>query len=87
MKYGYHKILQPVLDDIKELETKGVEVRFEGLSHIFYGTVSMVIADNLAAHALAGIYCNFSTLSTGFVGSATLPEQSYKKAKKLPHSV
>ena len=47
----------------------------------------MVIAENLAAHALAGIYCNFSTLSTGFVGSATLPEQSYKKAKKLPHSV
>ena len=37
-KYGYHKILQPVLDDIKELETKGVEVRFEGLSHIYYGT-------------------------------------------------
>ena len=38
-KYGYLKILQPVLDDIKELETKGVQVRFEGLSHIFYGTV------------------------------------------------
>ena len=33
--YGYQKILQPVLDDIKELETKGVEVTFERLNHIF----------------------------------------------------
>ena len=45
----------------------------------------MVIADNLAAHALQAFIAIF-LLSTGFVGSATLPKQSYKKAKKLPHS-
>ena len=56
-------------------QTKGVEVTFEGLNHIFYGTVSMIIADNLAAHALAGFYCNFSTVNR-FVGSATLPKQN-----------
>ena len=32
-RYGYRKILQPLLDGIKELETKGVDVNFEGLNH------------------------------------------------------
>ena len=73
-RYGHQNILQPVLNDINELETKGVEVTFEGLNH-FLWTVSMVIADNLAAHALVGFYCNFSTVNR-FVGSATLPKQN-----------
>ena len=38
-RYGYKKILQTVLDDIKQFETRGVELTFEGLNHIFYGTV------------------------------------------------
>ena len=38
-RYGYKKILQTVLDAIKEFETRGVELTFEGLNHIFYGTV------------------------------------------------
>ena len=50
-RYGYRKILQPLLDGIKELETKGVDVNFEGLNHFLWN--SMVIADHLAAHALA----------------------------------
>ena len=81
-KYGYHKILQPVLDDIKELETKGVEVRFEGLSHIFYGTVSMVIADNLAAHALAGFYCIFSTVNR-FCRFCNITRAELQEGKKI----
>ena len=32
-RYGHQNILQPVLNDINELETKGVEVTFEGLNH------------------------------------------------------
>ena len=61
-KYGYKIILVPLLDDIKKLETEGIQVMFEGNQHHFFGTVSMLIADNLAAHAIGGYFCNFSTV-------------------------
>ena len=61
-KYGYKTILTLLLDDIKELETEGIQVMFEGNQHHFFGTVNMLIADNLAAHAIGGYFCNFSTV-------------------------
>ena len=51
-KYGYSEILQPRLDDLCILEAKGIKVNFENIAHLFKGGVSMVVADNLAAHAL-----------------------------------
>ena len=81
-RYGYQKILQPELVDIKELETKGVDVTFEGLNHIFYGTVSMIIADNLAAHALAGFYCNFSTVNR-FCRFCNITKAELQEGKKI----
>ena len=62
-KCGYKEILQPVLDDILTLETTGIEIKLGGQEHTFLGTVSMVVAHNLAAHALEGFYCNFSTVA------------------------
>ena len=35
---------------------------FQGVLHWFKGTVTMVIADSLAAHALGGFFSNFSTV-------------------------
>ena len=60
--YVYKEILS-VLDDILTLETTGTEIKLGGQEHTFLGTVSMVAADNLAAHALGGSYCNFSTVA------------------------
>ena len=37
-------------------------MNFQGVLHRFKGTVTMIIADNLAAHALGGFFCNFSTV-------------------------
>ena len=51
-KYGYKTIL----------ETEGIQVMFEGNQHHFFGTLNMVIADNLPAHAIGGYFCNFSTV-------------------------
>ena len=62
-KYGYKEILLPVLDDILTLETTGIEIKLGGQEHTFLGTISMVVADNLAAHAQGGFYCNFSTVA------------------------
>ena len=61
-KYGYEKILRPLLDDLLKLETEGIKISFEGVDHKFCGSLSMVIADNLAAHVLGGFFCNFSTV-------------------------
>ena len=61
-KYGYQKLLKPLIDDLKVLETTGVLFKFEGHTHKLRGTVTMVVTDNLAAHALGGFFCNFSTV-------------------------
>ena len=61
-RYGYKTILAPLLDDIKKLETEGIQVIFEGKQHHFFGTVNMLIADDLVAHAIGGYFCNFSTV-------------------------
>ena len=60
--YSYKTILQPLIDDVKLLESVGVNILFDGSTHHFFATISMVIADNLGAHALGGYYQNFSTV-------------------------
>ena len=37
-------------------------MNFQGVLDRFKGTVTMIIPDNLAAHALGGFFCNFSTV-------------------------
>ena len=37
-------------------------VSFQGLDHMFFGSLSRVVADNLAAHAQGGFFCNFLTV-------------------------
>ena len=55
-KYGYKEILQPCLDDLKKFEAIGISVKFENSNHLFKGSISMVTADNLAAHALGASF-------------------------------
>ena len=61
-KYGYQEILRPLLDDLRKLETEGIYIKFDNCVHQFHGTLTMVVADNLAAHALGGFFCNFSSV-------------------------
>ena len=60
--YGYKKILDPCIEDIKRLEMYGIKIKFDESSHKFFATLSMLVADNLAAHAIGGYYQNFSTV-------------------------
>ena len=55
-KYGYQEILRPLLDDLRKLETEGIYIKFDNFVHQFYGTLTMVVADNLAAHALGCVF-------------------------------
>ena len=61
-KYGCKEILTLLLEDLQKLETLGIKVSFQGVDHAFFGSLSMVIADNLAAHALGGFFFTFSTI-------------------------
>ena len=72
-KYGYEKILRPLLDDLLKLETEGIKISFEGVEHKFRGSLSMVIADNLAAH-LADFFVTFQLFrdSAGFAIAAKI---------------
>ena len=58
--YGFTKILQPLLDDIKYLESHGIAVDIKGQTHLLYGTICLLTADNLACHSLCGYLESFS---------------------------
>ncbi|KAL7877515.1 hypothetical protein SRHO_G00041580 [Serrasalmus rhombeus] len=56
--YGYDKVLEPLLQDLKTLEDQGVYV--PSLDKSVKGTVLSVVADNLGAHGIAGFVESFS---------------------------
>lgn len=55
--YGYDKIFEPLIQDLKTLEELGVYVPLLGES--LQGTVFSVVADNLGAHSVAGFLQSF----------------------------
>ena len=61
-KYGYQEILRQLLDDLRKLETERIYINFDNCVRQFYGTLTMVVANNFAAHALGGCSCNFITV-------------------------
>lgn len=60
--FGYKKLFSPLLNDLRTLEEVGVYI--DTLGECLKGTVYSVVADNLAAHGLAGF--NESFRSTHF---------------------
>lgn len=56
--YGYRQILEPLLQDLCNLEEHGVFI--SQLGKFVKGTVHCVVADNLGAHGLAGFVESFS---------------------------
>lgn len=56
--YGFEKILRPLLHDLQTLEQQGVYVH--QLETFLKGRVQCVVADNLAAHSMAGFIESFS---------------------------
>lgn len=82
--YGLDRILHPLLQDVKTLEQDGIFIPL--LGRCVKGTIQVVVADNLGAHAFAGFnesfsggyICRFCTatktdIQTNSVRSASLP--------------
>lgn len=57
----YDEVLQPLISDVEILETDGVSLKCGGEEKIFHGTIATVSADNLSAHAVAGLTKTFSS--------------------------
>ncbi|KAG7478554.1 hypothetical protein JOB18_002184 [Solea senegalensis] len=57
-KYGFSPILQPLVNDLKTLETQGIQVPFSDTP--LRGSVVQVTGDNLALHGLFGMVESFS---------------------------
>lgn len=57
-KYGFETILQPLIDDIKILESDGIDLPFS--SEKVYGTICQITGDNLGMHGIMGFTESFS---------------------------
>ncbi|XP_070406635.1 uncharacterized protein [Nothobranchius furzeri] len=58
-QYGYPKVLEPLLKDLKTFENEGIFV--SSLGKVVKGTVFAVVADNLGAHCIGGFVESFSS--------------------------
>lgn len=58
--YGLGKIMEPLLEDLRQLESCGVDINVNGQNHKLYGTITVLTADNLAMHTLCGYVESFS---------------------------
>ena len=67
-KYGYAKIYQPLIDDLKTLEAEGVLVSYP-FRRTIKASVLVHIGDNLEQHSLGGFSRSFS--SKDIVSTAT----------------
>ncbi|KAJ0069992.1 hypothetical protein NL108_018603 [Boleophthalmus pectinirostris] len=57
-KYGINAILEPLLSDLKVLETQGINV--PSFNELVYGTIAQVTGDNLGLHTLLGYVQSFT---------------------------
>jgi hypothetical protein len=59
-RYGYDKILRPLVDDIKKLESpEGLQFG-DNVDKTFHGSLVLFSADNLGSHSLFGFLESFS---------------------------
>ena len=56
--FGYEKVLEPLLRDLRSLEVDGIFVT--QLNKSLKGAVQTIVADNLGAHGIAGFVENFT---------------------------
>ena len=53
-RYDYCDIFKPLLNDIKKLETDGLDIEYKGENINLKGTISFIISHSLAANGIGG---------------------------------
>ncbi|KAL2093349.1 hypothetical protein ACEWY4_010661 [Coilia grayii] len=92
-RYGYSKVLEPLLRDLKVLEDEGISVAC--LDKNLKGTAFCVVADNLGAHSIGGFvesfsashYCRFCTAERSEVQSHAVNAGIFPLRTKHDHSL
>lgn len=65
-QYGYPKIFEPMINEIKLLETEGIDIVYNGHLVNLKGTISFISADNLAANGIGGFVESFQSKISEF---------------------
>jgi len=60
-KFGLEKILEPMISDLKTLESDGICLEHSGDKVQLRGTVASISADNLGSHQVGGVRQSFSS--------------------------
>jgi len=94
-QFGYDRYLYPLLRDLSFLETAGVYI--EALGDSIKGSVTAVVADNLAAHALGGFLesfgpnvkypCRFCTASSDDIQNVETSLSEFTRRTPLEHNL
>ncbi|RVE61678.1 hypothetical protein OJAV_G00174850 [Oryzias javanicus] len=58
-KYGFDVILEPLINDVKQLESQGLSLPFS--DEPVYGTISQITGDNLGMHSILGFTESFNS--------------------------
>lgn len=59
-EFGFDVILEPLVKDLKDLETNGLEINCPGFQGILKVGLAQVIGDNLGIHSLFGLAMGFT---------------------------
>lgn len=89
--FGYEKIFEPLLHDLKILEQQGIYIPQLGVS--IKGTIQCVVADNLGSHGLAGFvesfsakyFCRFCTAQLSEIQTKEVKTGVFKRRTKEIH--
>lgn len=92
-RYGYPKVLEPLLRDLKVLEDEGISVPC--LDKNLKGTAFCVVADNLGAHSIGGFvesfsashYCRFCTAERSEIQNHAVNTGLFPLRTKHGHSL
>ncbi|XP_065646085.1 uncharacterized protein LOC136076683 [Hydra vulgaris] len=60
-KTSYSEIMKPLIDELTDLSNNGIILKNNNVTQSLKVSLATVSADNLAAHALAGFHCCFSS--------------------------
>ena len=91
---GIDSILEPFINDLKQLSSSGITLEFSGMQEVWRGALLCFLADNLAAHELGGFKESFSfalkfcrtCMATSDLSQTYFNESSFQLRTPAEHS-